>query len=424
MSEYLFLTGTYLPMPGANGAIIDIIIKDLKNRGHSITVLSTKNNKFESDFEIINDIKIHRIDSSNYSSNLKKKGVLSKLNLIKRRLTNLFLFWDFPNFDRNQVDKTVKKAIEIISSNDIQHVIAVNKPHSNINASYVLKDKFPEIDFGAYYLDLLTGINKPKLLPKSIYKKLLVKSYKKTFKKLDFILLPESFGQLEDYNLSHELSSKIEFVDYPTFNSELNIGGNYSAHNSDRKNKFSLIFAGTLDLVYRNPKVFLETVSKMDIAKNDIQINIFGKNNCQDIFDDYSSKVNLINNGFQSKEIINKYYEDSNYLVNISNSYSDVVPSKIFELFSMGKPIINFVKNEEDYSLRYFEEYPICFNFYEWKDFASQVSNLKDFMISNLGKTVDNKLLSEIYYKNQPKYTVNAIEKHTVEKDNKFRIIN
>src|SRR5699024_11040684 len=98
-------------------------------------------------------------------------------------------------------------------------------------------------------------------------------------------------------------------------------------------------------------------------------------------------------------------YANSDFLVNISNIYADVVPSKIFELFSLGKPIVNFVKNKNDFSLKYFEAYPLCFNFYEWEDFGSQVSKLKIFMEINKNRKVNSEILNEIFYKNQPEYT-------------------
>jgi len=83
----------------------------------------------------------------------------------------------------------------------------------------------------------------------------------------------------------------------------------------------------------------------------------------------------------------------------------------------MGKPIINFVKNPNDFTLTYFNKYPLSFSYMEWKDEEEQVEELIKFIIKNVGKTIEINNLLPIFEKNTSEYTVNVIEQATIFKN-------
>lgn len=61
--------------------------------------------------------------------------------------------------------------------------------------------------------------------------------------------------------------------------------------------------------------------------------------------------------------------EKSDILLNISNKQSySAVPSKIFQMFSIRKPIINVVRHPKDFAKKYFDIYPSVFTIEEYND--------------------------------------------------------
>lgn len=410
MKNILILTSTYLPNAGANGLITESIVKVLKQKGFSISIISIMSDDDESDYDIINGVEIFRVQKSKYSKFLANRTndhnllnmFKNQFQLIKRRFFNLINIYKFPDFDNKQTNQIISLTRKIVNEKKIDIVMAVNKPYSNISALINIKKLTKEIDTVALFLDPLESINKPKILPFSLYNFLIQQRYAKIVSKVNIVLLP--------INIKTKMKemfyfNKLNFFEYPSLN-VLDFNGIKLPFKESRN--INITYAGTLDNNYRSPINFLTSMEKVNSSGTEIDINIYGKNNTNDIFSLFS-ELSIHLHGYSSRLSIINAYNQSDFLINIGNLETYSVPSKIFELFSTGKPIINYVKSINDYSLRYFEKYPLKFNFYEWKDFDEQVIELKEFIYENRKKTVKPEIINKLFIENTPDFLVEKI---------------
>ena len=79
---------------------------------------------------------------------------------------------------------------------------------------------------------------------------------------------------------------------------------------------------------------------------------------------------------------------NADVLINIGNTFSNQVPSKIFDYFAFGKPILNVEKIADCPAREYFERYPHTFTLTEWQPCSNTntieqfLHNSKDILIS------------------------------------------
>ena len=99
--------------------------------------------------------------------------------------------------------------------------------------------------------------------------------------------------------------------------------------------------------------------------------------------------------------------QKSDILLNISNKVSyNAVPSKIFQLFSTKKPIINIIRHREDYAKRYFEKYPSVFFIEEYLNDADSMKMAK-YIDNSYGKAVE--ISDSLYESSTPRYISDLI---------------
>ena len=72
---------------------------------------------------------------------------------------------------------------------------------------------------------------------------------------------------------------------------------------------------------------------------------------------------------------------DADFLLNIGNTVTNQLPSKVLEYISSGKPIINIYKSEMCPTLNLLENYD-ALNIYEKEDLENSFKNLNKFLIS------------------------------------------
>lgn len=132
--------------------------------------------------------------------------------------------------------------------------------------------------------------------------------------------------------------------------------------NLQRENdKINLVYTGRFYNVIRSPEKMLDILSNLP---KEFVLNLYS-HGCQEIVD---SKIPL----FKENQIImhgNVTHKEclqaigkSNILVNLGNTISNQMPSKVLEYMGFGKPIINFYQNPDDMGLKMFNNYPLSFN--------------------------------------------------------------
>jgi CDP-glycerol glycerophosphotransferase (TagB/SpsB family) len=88
-----------------------------------------------------------------------------------------------------------------------------------------------------------------------------------------------------------------------------------------------------------------------------------------------------------------------------------MVPSKIFEYFATGKPIIHFFSDDNDSCLNYFDRYPLALTIKQ--DYGQLEENAKkvvNFIVSNKNKKIQLEEIEHRFPMNMPKYTAEKID--------------
>jgi glycosyltransferase involved in cell wall biosynthesis len=418
MRKILILTSGFLPEPDANGINVNNITQELINRGYNVTCISYKKS-FLPYYDIINGVEIYRIKPSFFTQILENETtrksnifimIAVKAAKILRKIKLGLLLFNFPNFDIVHDYKIYWEIRKLLKKTKYDMILGVYKPYSNISALLKIKRKESDILCGAYYLDLINSIQKPSFIPRKLYEWLCKKSDYKVFKILDFSLVAKAGKNLHSDLKFRSIESKINYVDFPTFyiNNEINC----ILNDDNIENTIELIYAGTLDEYYRNPKYLLDILSKLTQFGININLNIYGRGNCDEILDSYNNnkELRIFNNGFADLSIIRKKMLESDFVINISNEISSAVPSKIFELFSTGKPIINIAANKRDITNSYFEKYPSVFSIDNKCTVESQINEFYSFILRERGKNYSINKIAENFKENTPAYTVDLIE--------------
>ena len=424
LKKILILTSRYLPNPSANGINTKYIVDELRRRDYDVTCLSVKE-KDEKSFELIDGIPIYRVSPSFYSklSHLESSVKMTKLKKIGikdlhfcRKIKLALLILKFPNFDLLQTKK-VYKLIEILYKKDqYDCIIGINKPFSNIAALKKFKKEHPDVLCGGYYLDLINSSQKPAYMPRRIYQWLCKRGDLNIFKIMDFVLLAKGGKDLYTRSDYDKVREKIAYIDFPTLT--LKKDAKHGNIQNNKRDTLVLTYAGTLNRDYRNPSYLLKCLDAASLALGNIELHIYGIGNCDDIIGEYSKSktLTIIRHGFQAHDVVIKSMMNSDFLVNVSNKMQNAVPSKIFEMFSIGKPIINLVFDKGDITTQYFDRYPAVFNIEIWNNSQDQAQDLIKFINKEKENTYDYEKIKMNYLENTPEYTVDIIEKRIEEK--------
>ena len=163
-------------------------------------------------------------------------------------------------------------------------------------------------------------------------------------------------------------------------------------------NYFNIVFLGILDDTYRNPKVFLDFVLN---SKKNIKLFFIGKNHST-ISKEYEKRYPEIISTINpvSSYVANSIMMDNVFLLNINNTYHNQLPSKVLDYVSSGTPIINVVKNEDDFSLTILDKYDNKFNFFEYKD--NDINEFDEFLVKCKGKKIPFEKISVLYEEYTP----------------------
>ena len=381
----------------ASGICIQNISKVFLKQGALIYVISEKKQKKELKIKT-KGIKIFYIKSHGGLISNKKRTIGRVIRLVKSG----FSTFTYPNVAPIRSRKIIKLSKQLIKENSIDCVIGVYRPYEAIKAVIKLKKIFKEkIKAITYHLDL---IQEPSNTSKIIRKYKIWRGRKaldKELKMIDMMLAPESAEKILRKN------QKVKYVDFPLYIKDIiekNSGYEFS-------NEFiNLSYVGSLDENNRNPKYALELFNEYNKkADKKIKLHIWGNlfgERLLALFDKYDF---ICYNGIIENSFVQDVLKRSDFLLNISNKITfNMVPSKIFQMFCVKKPVINFISNENDYSIRYYDMAKNSLNITEYeKDLQRDLILLQNNIINYVNKFID--IDDELFIKSTPEYTVNLI---------------
>lgn len=413
----LILNGRYPPDFSQNGRIVSVVAKALVDRGHHVTCIVRTDSRL-SDREVIDGVDVVRVRESGFmkfilhgdeNKNSITWRVIRRMLVYLRKGVMLFFMFGFPNVEPLMSRKMSKVARRLQKEERYDCAIGVFRPFSAVSAACKLKNTFPNIVCGAYYLDLLSGQPTPSLLPRKLFDRLAYRGEMLAFSGLDFVLMAK--GGHEQYSQVQysSVASKIHFIDFPTFSV---VKQEHSDVKEEVDTEVRFLYAGTLVKSFRNPQHLLELIEALSKEVDNVSMHFYSGGDCKDVINQFSQNASfkIVQHGLVSHSEVMSAMMKADYLVNISNRSENMVPSKIFELFSTGKPIINLVKSSDDYANSYFKKYPYSLTLCESDVVTENSSLLQQFMSSESlveKGTID---LEALFYENTPGYTATKIE--------------
>lgn len=267
-----------------------------------------------------------------------------------RYLISLFVY---PNCDIYFRRCLMRTAERIIKEEKIDFVVGFYRPFETLFVLPMLKKKFSNIKVVSYYLDAINGANNKSRIVSDWKKRGGERYFLKNLKAVDRVFLPNSFT-LE--KCSEELPrEKIRYVDFPLYTNDI-VPFDF-CFDHDRVN---ISFVGSLDANNRNPAGFIHVLRELNKSYGmRLLLHVWGKmdNIVAQIVADYPDVVKY--HGFVENRYVSYLYADSDFLLNVCNTLTtNMVPSKIFQMFASKKFIINYGMQEDDASKPYFEKYP------------------------------------------------------------------
>lgn len=345
--------GKYVPENSANVNCIKNVVCVLNKQNYRVSIVSVSH--IRTGLDIVDDVMVHRIKYTDYASKLQVcDSKIKKLMLIFGHfIKSVFLLPLFPNVTPLISYRVYKNLINIQKSEGIDCVIGVFRPYSSINAMFWFKRKYPYIPAIGYYLDIMMGANKPLGIPKWLFEKLCYAAHKKDFSKMDKIFLPEYSKIYYKTDRFAPYKDKIVYLNFPTLLKE-----NYTGET--QSTSMTLVYAGTTNSIYRNPKRAINIFIKLKKRYPDLVFHLYGSS---DMADELKKLEELSGGAFVYHGIVKKEEADTalrqaDYCINFGNNVSGMVPSKVFELISSGKSIIHFTPGVMDSSLEYLMKYP------------------------------------------------------------------
>lgn len=267
----------------------------------------------------------------------------------------------------------------IILKKNIETIISVGAPFDDMRVATLLKKRFPQCQLILLQFDLFT--HNPETMAATASDPLMLQmrleEEKGWLSAADAVLVVK---EMIDTMISSELSEFKEKI------IPFNLPGFLRQPVSWDKPVISnqwidLIYTGAFYSEIRNPQKALEILYQLSLCDDRIRIHLYSRG-CDEIVEKYRKKMpdKLIYHGYQSKSRVAAAVQSSTFLINIGNSTSNQVPSKILEYISTGKPILNFYSDDNDLCNDYLKNYPYYLLLNVNDDTEVLVHQLSDFV--------------------------------------------
>ena len=171
----------------------------------------------------------------------------------------------------------------------------------------------------------------------------------------------------------------------------------------------NILFGGVVADSFRSPEYALEALAPLFDSGEKIRIYFMGTNNSA-VLDEYIKKYpqNVFFKEKVSADVALATMKKADVLFNISNKIDNQVPSKIFDYFALGKPILNLQRIENCPAAEYFAKYPLVYSLEEWK--KADTAALKGFLDGAKGKSVCFEKVRELYKTATVEYVADCMQ--------------
>ena len=401
MANYLIICSDYLSSSDANGNCMRNIVTELVRRNNRVYVIS------EADTNGLilksENTCVYGVKRPLFARFERKFGEYSGVTSAVRLLRACCVAMLYPNVSPLRSIRVLKFAEELISSLDIHSVLCAYRPFESLYAGVRLKKRFPSLQVVGYHLDLLKAANSKNAFVRDFKTRRGEAFFEKEKEIFSRIILPKSMKDKENYG------GAVRFADFPLFVTDEH---NVADINVYDKSNLNFAYIGSIDGSNREIGYLLQVLGGVEKKlKKKVVLHIWGS---------ISSKIQMkidasetasfhgVVDSSQATELL----RSADFVVNLSNKNTpEMVPSKIFQLFSSGTPILNVVEKPEDAALVYFKINDYSCNILAYrKDLANDISKVLVFIETYYEKKQEMAVLEQMYKESSPEYVVDLIE--------------
>ena len=420
--KIVFLVGSYYPNYSAVSKCIHNIVKNLDGK-YEIVIISDMNNEKYAKYEKIDNNHLYRIRTKRMNkrdlveTNVdKKNNLLEKIsfilnNFFLRGIDYLKILFSYESYDKKLVNEY---SIALNALDDVYAVIPTCYPYESIIASIDFSEKNTKTKVFPILFDKFS--KSPTLHKFELNKKIKFRRHlnleKKMVQNSDKIYYTEAWKDHFDFYFKNE--ENLIQIGHPLVEKIKTTG--FSEKNKSKKNYF--IYTGVLDKKVRSPKKVLDFFEYAIKQNNNNILEIYSIGNCNKYINKavQKQKDNIFNNGYVKSEIAYIKQKNSDFLVSIGNSDISLIPSKIYEYLSLGKPIIHFYKDLNDPIIDILKDYNNSLIINEDDIAVNKINDLyivfNRFISKNKYKEVDYNEVENMFSECTPKFVANLIKKN------------
>lgn len=417
MKKILFTIQWYPSVFSANALcdqkIIDILSLDQEYKITCLVYCPTGKKRKET----INNVKVVRFNRSwwwNVKINAKcEKYTFSKfilrLDKLLLRLTQFVTIPIYPITEPIAYWKFEREAIKLMNKEHFDIVVSEYHGLDSLHAGSILKKRFPEIRFVAILWDPFTGKDPVKYLPKRFFRERMNLGEQQELEVADKIIVMESSRAYHEiHSVCKPYYNKFEYLDIPSI-----VKPPVQTHPAGLiiHGKINVVYAGILSLPDRNPEYVIQLLKKSTYAKD---VNFIflctgeGKEKLEQLSNDFPGIITI--SGFVGREDLNNIYHEAEVLLNFGGPNPSMVPSKIFEYMSYGKPILSTYYIDNEASLKYLRKYPLALCVDQRLEIYENVKLLDNFFEEKISKIVEFDEIEQMFPKNIPTKYVDVIK--------------
>ena len=410
--QLVIIVGNCYPIASANGNLALKCAQYLK-KDYNIRIIAVKQSSSNAvDFDMGDNIKLYtsgrfRLDWYNKHRRLyfASQGIMKKLYnascflaRVLGKIDSTFFHIDNMWWYRNSAYKLLEK---LNSEEKIDTIISFCMPIESHLAAMMFKQKHNDILWASYWADDFAVKSNKKNIFISLKK--LKKIESDILDKSDVIFSTEEISCFLRKYLNKNQDRLIP-VPYTICASKAN-KTSIKCNNSN----VTCVYMGTLYKNIRNPEFLLKTFS--DPLLKDIRLLLYIRGDCNDIVEKYErNNSNIMVSDFIPKKQLEKVINDSDILINIDNVNCNGKPSKLYELISYRKPIINFSFNED---LGDLSNYPSKLQISMQGNTHDAANEVRKFIsseaFSNL--VINAEQIEQLYYHHTENYVCELINK-------------
>lgn len=268
------------------------------------------------------------------------------------------LYW--PDYACFWYRPAAKKAEALQAANSYDVMYSSSIPFTVHLVALRIKNKYPNLRWIADIGDPFCFSDGVTVNNFALYESLNIRYEKEVFSLADAISVTTSSTKERYSEIFPFAASKISIIP-PLLSVDLATEtGAPSIFQKD--DKIRLVFLGTLYKTIRDPGNLLKLFSKLlesDIAEK-LELHFYGDmGSCQGCFEPYNGLIGkkIFLHGLVNREIAAAAMKEADILINIGNDTAYQLPSKLVEYLATMKPILNFVKTNQDSSTVFFRHY-------------------------------------------------------------------